>query len=327
MTINDVARLAGVSSAAVSRYFNNGSLSSEKREKIRQAIEQTGYQPSIAGQMLRTGRVNQIGVIVPQMDSQSVSRVVEGIAERLKDSPYIFILGACGLDDDTELEYLQSMQKSHVAGIILMGTTYSPRHAAAFRKCKVPLVVTGQKFPGINCVYNDDFGAARDLAGRMINRGYRHFSYIGVTEKDLAVGIERRKGVQAAMEEAGLDPDELARATVSFTPENIRSAVLNVIRQNPAMDAMICATDRIALMSMQVLKSLGRAIPRDTGLAGFDSNWASAISEPTLSTVDFHQKLCGVQAADMILNLIESKGTSPLLQTRLGYTIAERDSF
>ena len=78
MTIREIAQMAGVSTAAVSRYLNSGSLSEEKRRAIRAVIEQTGYKPDTAAQTLRTGRVNQIGVIVPKLHSDSVSQVAGG---------------------------------------------------------------------------------------------------------------------------------------------------------------------------------------------------------------------------------------------------------
>ena len=75
MTIKEVAQLAGVSPAAVSRYLNGGSISPEKRERVRKAIEETGYRPNPMAQTMRTGRINQVGIIVPRLYSDSVSQI------------------------------------------------------------------------------------------------------------------------------------------------------------------------------------------------------------------------------------------------------------
>ena len=96
MTIKDVARLAGVSPAAVSRYLNGGSLSEEKRVQVREAIRTTGYRPDVAAQTLRTGRVNQVGVIVPKIHSDSVSQVSAGISGALAQQGYLTLLGSTG---------------------------------------------------------------------------------------------------------------------------------------------------------------------------------------------------------------------------------------
>ena len=121
MTISDIAKMAGVSSAAVSRYLNGGPLSEQKREAIREVVEKTGYRPDAAAQTLRTGRVNQIGVIAPSISSQSVGQITAVIASELDQQNYLILLGNTELDEQRELGYLTAMQRHHVAGIILSG--------------------------------------------------------------------------------------------------------------------------------------------------------------------------------------------------------------
>ena len=92
MTIAEIAQRAGVSKAAVSRYLNKGYISSEKREAIRRVIEETGYIPSQQAQTLRTGKSHMIGVIVPRIDSEAVSRVVAGISRIFEEQGYRLLL-------------------------------------------------------------------------------------------------------------------------------------------------------------------------------------------------------------------------------------------
>ncbi len=106
MTISDIAKMAGVSSAAVSRYLNGGPLSAEKRAAIHLVIEKTGYAPDAAAQTLRTGKVNQIGVITPNISSQSVGQMITGISQELDASRYLMLLVNTELRQDRELNYL-----------------------------------------------------------------------------------------------------------------------------------------------------------------------------------------------------------------------------
>ena len=106
MTIAEIARRAGVSKAAVSRYLNSGYISSEKREAIRRVIEETGYVPSHQAQTLRTGKTRMIGVIVPRIDSESISRVVAGISQVLEAQGYRLLLANTDNRVEKELEYL-----------------------------------------------------------------------------------------------------------------------------------------------------------------------------------------------------------------------------
>ena len=103
MTISDIAKLAGVSSAAVSRYLNGGPLSEQKRAVIQAVVEKTGYSPDTAAQTLRTGKGRQVGVIVPSISSQSVGQITSGIAAELGASRYLMLLADTELDEQMEL--------------------------------------------------------------------------------------------------------------------------------------------------------------------------------------------------------------------------------
>lgn len=327
MTISDIAKMAGVSSAAVSRYLNGGSLSEEKREVIRRVIDQTGYRPDAAAQTLRTGRVNQIGVIVPKINSESVSQVTAGIASELDDSKYLMLLGITNTREEREMSYLEAMQRNHVAGIILMGTVLTPSHVQAFRACSVPLVVTGQRFPDIPCVCNDDRNATRELTQRMLDRGRRRIVYIGVPEKDAATGKERRLGVQDALRAAGLDADHMPHMYASFDQQSGYSIMSELLAKCPDLDGVVCATDIIAIGAFHALKDAGRQVPRDVSLAGVGDSWAGTIVEPQLTTIHLYQSQVGVEAARMLLQMIgPKKSEGPVRQMTLGYTLVERGS-
>ena len=136
MTISDIAKMAGVSSAAVSRYLNGGPLSEQKRAIIREVVEKTGYRPDTTAQTLRTGKVNQVGVIAPSIGSQSVGQLTAGIASELDARNYLLLLGNTELDAQRELGYLTAMQRNHVAGIILLGSYYTPQLAQALKAAK-----------------------------------------------------------------------------------------------------------------------------------------------------------------------------------------------
>ena len=122
MKISEIAALAGVSSAAVSRYLNGGSISEEKKDKIKKIIEETGYVPNVAARSLRQQRSNSIGVVVPKINSDSVSNLLEGVSSVLSKSGYLTIFGNAGNDKKQELDYLRMMQEAKLAGVILMGT-------------------------------------------------------------------------------------------------------------------------------------------------------------------------------------------------------------
>ena len=328
MTISDIAKLAGVSSAAVSRYLNGGPLSEQKRAVIQAVVEKTGYSPDTAAQTLRTGKVRQVGVIVPSISSQSVGQITSGIAAELGASRYLMLLADTELDEQMELEYLTALQRNHVAGIILLGYDSSPQLCKALKDCRVPVVVTGQRFADLPCVYNDDRAAARDLTRKMLEHGRRNIVYIGGSEQDAATGIARRQGVQDALNAAGLDGDKLPRLCCSaFTMEEGERCMNELLACCPDLDGVVCVTDTVALGAMRALRAAGRAIGTQVSLAGIGDSWVGGVVEPGLTTVRFYQKQVGVEAARMLLQMLEHpENGGPVRQTTLGYSVVDRGS-
>lgn len=326
MTIKEIAQMAGVSSAAVSRYLNGGSLSQAKREAIAAAIAQTGYRPDAAAQSLRSKVTDYVGVIVPKINSDAVGRVTAGITQVLSQRGYLCLLANTDNDPEQELAYLDLFQTRSVAGIILMATVLTPRHQHALLNCSVPVVVAGQRTDGVPCVYHDDYNAARELMARLIRRGRRRVVYLGVTEQDVAVGLRRKQGAQAALSEAGLSPNLPCRSA-SFTLEGGRQAMEELLTEYPDLDGVMCATDLTALGAMDALRRAGKRLPQDVSVAGVDDNWADVYVTPQLTTAHFYYETCGSEAAGMLLSMVDRKGEPlPVRQTMLGYTVVERES-
>lgn len=143
MTIKEIAKLAGVSSAAVSRYLNGGYVSDEKKEQIKKVIEETGYQPSAQARMLRTKKACLIGVVVPKINSESISRITAGIEKVLSERNYQMLLAGTDNTPVKEIEYMRLFENYPVDGIILVGTMITAEHRRFLKKSKVPVVVIG----------------------------------------------------------------------------------------------------------------------------------------------------------------------------------------
>ena len=305
MTISDIAKMAGVSSAAVSRYFNNGYLSDEKKEAIRRVVEVTGYRPSIQAQMLRTKKTKTIGVLIPRIDSTSMSRVVGGIMDILDASGYRMILGTTRNDTHKELEYLNVFNENQVDGIIMAGTIFSATHRKAMKKVTVPLVVVGQEIAGFNCIFHDDYHAEYDLTKTFLDKGSRNFGYIGVTEKDRAVGELRYKGFCDALKDAGLPEQRSNYVVAEFSRESSYEKMGELYAAHPELDTVICATDRLALGAYLWMRDHGIDNPGQIQIAGQGDSETSAVCNPPITTIRYFYKESGEAAARRIIELIE----------------------
>ncbi|HIS31852.1 MAG TPA: LacI family DNA-binding transcriptional regulator [Candidatus Limivivens intestinipullorum] len=324
MNINEIARLAGVSRATVSRYMNNGYVSEEKKERIRQVIEETGYRPSSQAKMLRTKKTSLIGVVIPKINSDSISHMVAGISEVINREDFRMILANTANDIREELKYLELFQSREVDGVILIATFLTPRHKEALRACKVPVVLLGQRLDGYSCVYQDDFQAARAIAGLLLKKGSR-LGYIGVTEKDEAVGRQRREGVEAALVEAGRPSGDYARIEAEFNMESGCAQVQKLLEDHPEVDSVLCATDSIAVGALMGLNRIGKKVPSEIQLAGMGCIAVGEALSPRLSTIRFFYQESGAEAARMLLDLLAGRQHTNK-EIKMGFEVVQRES-
>ena len=328
MNLKEIASLAGVSPAAVSRFFNGGSLSVEKQERIKKVIEETNFSPNRLARDLRKGHVAQVGVIVPKIHSISVSEVLSGINEILSKENYLTLLGCTDGKDELVEEYLSRMEAYQLAGLIIMATSVTPEKENRYREMKVPVIITGQYYPGLDCVYHDDYHAMAVLAERMIQIGRKRFAYIGVSEKDPAVGLNRRLGAFDTLREYGIPTEGVPIRFAEFTMESGYQCMQEILQSGYRPDGVLCATATIAHGAMLALREAGIRMPEQTSIAGIGNDEANRISIPPLTTVRLYQSECGREAARMMLQRIgeNSRGRLPFRHTMLGYTFVNGDS-
>lgn len=326
MTLKEIAALAGVSASAVSRYLNGGSLSAEKAEAIRKVIDETGYVPDQVAHNLRTGRVRQIGILVPKIHSASVSQLVEGAHEVLSAAGYMTVLGSLEHQPDSVAQYLSWMKSYHMAGAIVMASSDLELRNGVYRDCGLPLVITGQHFKDCNCVYHDDFNAAKELTRLLLGRGRTRIGCISGPRTDPAVGVRRLEGVRAALWEANLPPG-YPTVVADFSMESGKAAMEQLLRAHPDLDGVFCATDSMAQGALIALKEAGRAVPDDVSVVAFGNDWANLVSDPQLTTAELYQTQCGRDAASILLEILEKGSDADYSrQIMLGYRIVERGS-
>lgn len=325
MNINEIARLAGVSRATVSRYLNNGYVSEEKKKVIRQVIEETGYQPSSQAQMLRTKKTKLVGVILPKINSNTISREVAGISDILTKKGYQIILANTNNDIEEELKYLSLFKDNQVDGVIFIATILTQKHKKMLKEYKVPIVLLGQLLEGYPCIYQDDYKAAAKLTEQMAESG-KHFGYITVTDQDEAVGQRRRAGVEETLQKLEKELKPECVKCGDFTVESGHRMTAELFQENPNLDTVICATDTMAVGAMTWLKENGYRIPEDVQVAGLGDGYLGKIVEPKLTTVHFFYKTSGMEAAFMLVDLMESEETKICKEIKMGCELVLRES-
>ncbi|RKJ05240.1 LacI family transcriptional regulator [bacterium D16-54] len=326
MNIAEIARRAGVSSAAVSRYFNHGYISEEKREKIRLVVEETGYRPSLQAQTLRTRKTKLIGVILPKIDSAvAIGNMVAGILSVLNEKGYQLLLADTQNNPEKELEYLSVFNEKQVDGVIFIATVFSNAHKKALKNMQVPAVLAGQLLPGFHCVYHDDYHAVYDMTRLVLERGRNRLGFVSVLHQDRAAGLERYRGFCDAVREFGLENLENQYVIADFTMESGYEKGREMWKKFGSLDGILCATDSIAIGVMQYLKEQGMKIPEDVMVTGHGDSLLSKVVTPTLTTIRYSYEESGRFAASMLLEILE-KGESSAREIKMGYELVEKES-
>ena len=325
MDINEIARLAGVSRATVSRYLNNGYVSQEKRKLISRVIQDTGYVPSQSAQPLRTGKTNLVGIIIPKINSQSVARMVAGITERLSGTPYHTLLSDTHNDPDEEIRCLRVLaDRPRVDGVIFIATVVTGEHIAALKALNAPVVILGQHVKGFSCVYHDDYRATFDVT-KISLRSARHPGFIGVRDDDVAAGAMRHRGFLDACHAAGIEPEPSAQMVGDFTVESGYLCCEQIMDTFPETDAIICASDDMAYGALTCLREYNHRVPEDVQVSGIGDSELSRILMPSVTSVHLYYKTSGREAAKMLLEAMDQGDDIPR-QLKMGYEVYSRNS-
>lgn len=325
MNISEFAKAAGVSKSAVSRYFNDGYLSEEKRRQIEQALEKTGYVPDLSARSVKTRVTKLIGVIMPKLSSESCARVTEGISEVLRAEGYQLLLVNTSNDERREIDSLELFRQNRVDGVILLATVFTPLHRSVLSKMHVPVVIVGQQLDGYNCVCHDDKGAAYALTKLMLDKGREKPGFIGVKREDIAAGAARWKGFEKAVTEAGLNIPKGFVETARFDMDSGYEKARHMLSGRVKPDCIFCATDSIAIGVMMYCKEQSIRIPEDIMIASIGDNKIGRAAYVTLTTAHFHYKTAGIDAAEMLL--LQMKHRDNIAKhLQLDYEIIERGS-
>ncbi|MGN6100574.1 MAG: LacI family DNA-binding transcriptional regulator [Devosia sp.] len=328
-TQRDVARLAGVSQAAVSMVLSGGSaaaLSAETLERINSAARELGYAPNRFAQALRTSRTMTIACIVPDITNPFYPTLMRGIQSVTDGLGYDVIAVNTDGQPERERHFLEWSRQGRVDGVIGVFFTLRARDFEPLVSAGVPVVrIESSKKKGgpipIDDIFVDSYAAAFEVTKYLISHGHRRISMIAGRGGPQAVRVE---GYKTAVAEAGGVPHIVIDDEFNETG-GMRAAVA-VLESGYAPTAIFAANDLMAIGVMQALRERGLDIPRDIAVAGFDDISAARLVTPSLTTVAQHQGDMGVRAAQILMERL--RGSKPGAGTALEmpFRLIRRDS-
>ncbi|WP_169987472.1 LacI family DNA-binding transcriptional regulator [Microbispora sp. H10836] len=318
VTMSDVARLAGVSTATVSRVVNGRyGVSASTIAQVRSAIERLGYESSLVATSLRRSRTNVLGLVTHSFQSYT-AEVLKGVMDALRQSGFDLIIYA---NSDLYGTYSEGWEQRHLtrlSGTLTDGCIVVTPWGEV-RSSTPVVVIDPVRDSTVPSVTADNLAGATQVVEHLLGLGHRRIGFIA-GRSSLAAAWSREEGYRRALAEAGVPADPTLIGRGDFNPESAIPLARALLEGPDRPTAIFAASDGMALKVLEVAKELGLDVPGDLSVVGFDNIPESALAEPALTTVDQSMYRLGHEAARMLKSLVTGEWEGPrqiLLPTRL----------
>ena len=311
VTIEDVARRAGVSAMTVSRVINQGkNVRDRTRARVLEAIEALRYSPNTAARSLAAGEATHIGLLYSNPSAAYLSQFLVGALDGARKAGCHLVIEACESENDAEQsEAARRLADADVEGVILpppLSESVPILTELTAAGTPVVTVAMGHAFANALNVRMDDFKAAREMTEYLVSLGHRRIAMI-TGHPDHIASIERERGFRSAMEAAGLD---IAPAYVEqglFTFRSGMEAAERLLDLPDPPTAIFAFNDNAAISVVHVARARGLRVPEDLSVVGFDDSEQAAIVTPPLTTVRQPLEELGRMAVSLLLRVLENQ--------------------
>lgn len=326
-TINDVARLAGLSPSTASRALSGyGYASDEAVRRVRSAAAELGYVPNAIARSLKSRSTRVIGMVVDDLAQSFFAEVAAGIEAVLRAEGYRLFLASSDGQVAGEAEAFDRFASMRVEGIIVApATSESPAIVRAAARRGIPVVEFDRRAAAGICdgVLLENERGGYEAASHLLTLGHTR---IAIICGPFTSGDGRLAGYQSALAEAGLPFEETLVARTGFHPANPEGAVSEVLDHNPEATAIIAGNNILAGGALTVVRRRGWRIPEDFSIVAFDDDpWMSFV-EPALTTIRQPARAIGRETARLLLDRIEGSLTGPPVTRYLSPSLMIRQS-
>ncbi len=319
LTISDIARLAGVSKATVSRVINQkANVDPTTRERVLRIINEKGFVPSITASGLAGGRSRLIGVLSPPFTWPFVPEIMRGVAELMEHTSYEIVLYSINptRSHHDVLDRIIGMRLT--SGLLAMLPGKLSKHLTDLRDHGLPIVVIDDQGPPVDLpwVGINNFESAYEATRHLIELGHRRIAHIQ-GPVDFRCTAERIEGYRQALIEVGIDPDPRLMLEGGFVTEGGSACAhkLFTLDANERPTAIFSANDQMAYGLIDVAAEYGIRVPEDVAIVGFDDELLSSYIKPALTTIRQPFYDMGKVAIELLMSFVDPQFSFPDDQT------------
>jgi LacI family transcriptional regulator len=323
-TQREVAALAGVNPATVSRALNPGTrhlVRTETARRIEAAARRLEYEPNRLARSLRTGRSYSIGVVIPDLTNPLFPPIVRGIEDALAGDGYTPLVTNTDGDPSRERQMFEALRGRQVDGFILATAAANDPLVEGAIADGTPLVLVNRTInrSDVFAVVPDSRLGVHQAIEHLVGLGHRAIGHVAGPQ-DMSTGLQRYRAFLDAMAENGLSGGGRVTFATSFTEEAGAAAAYELLTEAPDCTAILAANDLIALGVYEAARKLGRSCPGDLSVVGFnDMRFVDRLSPP-LTTIHVPMYELGRRAAGLLLDILQNRAPAPgtvLLATSL----------
>lgn len=320
-TLEDVARISGVSTATVSRCLNTPTRVSEAtRNRVMEAVADLGYSPNFGARALAAKRTNTIGAIIPTMENAIFARALQAFQEELRQSGMTMLVASSSYKPEIEEEQIRTLVARGADGLLLIG---HQRDAALYEfldRQDVPTLVAwvhdaAASRPSIGF---DNKAAMAALTREVLALGHRQIAMITAETAHNDRASARVEGARAELADAGLD-SAFPLIETTYGVDEGGAAFADLMKAATQPTAVICGNDVLAVGAMAEARKMGLSVPNDVSITGFDDLDIARIAHPPLTTVRAPHQEMGREAANLLMAMVAGEAPAPRapLQTEI----------
>ncbi|MGB9095264.1 gluconate operon transcriptional repressor GntR [Erwinia sp.] len=323
--LQDVADRVGITKMTVSRYLRNpDQVSVALQSRIAEALDELGYIPNKAPDILSNSTSRAIGVLLPSLTNQVFADVLRGIEAVTDAAGYQTMLGHFGYSAEKEELQIRSLLAWNIDGLILTERTHTAASLRMLETAGIPVLeMMDSVSPCLDMAVGfDNVEAARQMTHAILQKGYRRTVYLGARLDERT--LLKQQGYEKAMLEAGLEPRSIMMEEASSF--SMGATLLKEAQcRYPDTDSLFCTNDDLAVGAMFECQRQGLRVPRDMAIAGFHGHDITQVVTPELATVVTPREKMGRESAALLLSSIRGE-TSETKQVNVGFTISEGGS-
>ena len=313
MSSTDIAKLAGVSQATVSRVLSGKGYVSEKtRLKVLKVVKDHGYRPNPFAQAMRTRQSRAVGVAVSRITNPVVPEILEALSNRLAEFGRRVVVW--NTDAEGEEGVVAAIQQRSVDGIVFTAASQQGDAMHAALDGDLPVVSINRYLEDAECdqIVSTNFEGARIIARYLVDSGRERIAFVNGPLNRTTLS-DRENGFRQGLDERGRDLGDQFYGQATFSHDHFRSVAIEMMDRAVPPDAIACGNDLIAFAVLSGLKAIGASVPNDVWVTGFDGIEMSGWDVFDLTTMQQPLDLMANEAVDALINRIEGKQTKPRL--------------